>query len=44
VTYFTNPYNNSKELDMSAIDRIQEQIAEMNKPVNGDLSEADREF
>jgi hypothetical protein len=29
VTYFVNPYN-AKELDMSAIDRIQEQIANMN--------------
>ncbi len=29
VTYFMNPYN-AKELDMSAIDRIQEQIANMN--------------
>lgn len=48
VTYFVNPYSSSKELDTSAIDRIQEQIAEMNKPagnsVNGDLNEMEREF
>ncbi len=45
VTYFINPHSNSKELDMSAIDRIQEQIAEMNKGTAG-LSEmeVDREF
>ncbi len=30
VSYFVNPYNNAKEIDMSAIDRIQEQIANMN--------------
>lgn len=42
VTYFVNPYSN-KELDMSAIDRVQEQIAEMNKSANG-LSEVEREF
>jgi hypothetical protein len=40
VTYFVNPYNESKELDMSAIDRIQEQIATM----NGSLNEMEREF
>lgn len=40
VTYFVNPYNNSNELDMSAIDRIQEQIASM----NGGLNEVEREF
>ena len=40
VTYFVNPYNDTKELDMSAIDRIQEQIATM----NGGLSEVEREF
>lgn len=40
VTYFVNPYNESKELDMSAIDRIQEQIATM----NGSLNEVEREF
>jgi hypothetical protein len=43
VTYFVNPHSN-KELDMSAIDRLQEQIAEMNKPMNGNLSEVEREF
>lgn len=42
VTYFVNPHS-SKELDMSAIDRIQEQIAEMNRNVSG-LNETDREF
>lgn len=34
VTYFVNPYSN-RELDMSAMDRIQEQIAQMNRPVEG---------
>jgi hypothetical protein len=44
VTYFVNPYSN-KELDMSAIDRVQEQIAEMNKGANTNgLSEIEREF
>jgi|GEM_PF-1919756 len=42
VTYFVNPYS-SKELDTSAIDRIQEQIAQMNQGANG-LNEVDREF
>jgi hypothetical protein len=42
VTYFVNPYNNSKELDMSAIDRIQEQIANMNG-MNA-VEEVEREF
>lgn len=42
VTYFVNPYNNSKELDMSAIDRIQEQIANMNG-MNA-VEETEREF
>lgn len=46
VTYFVNPYNSAKELDMSAIDRIQEQIANMNKGTSGinAIEEADREF
>jgi hypothetical protein len=46
VTYFVNPYNNAKELDMSAIDRIQEQIANMGKGTSGlsAVEEADREF
>ena len=50
VTYFMNPYNNANELDMSAIDRIQEQIANMNKDVNkdpegfSDLEVVDKEF
>ncbi len=44
VTYFVNPYNNGTgALDTSAIDRVQEQIAEMNKNVNG-LNDMDREF
>ena len=42
VTYFVNPYSNSKELDMSAIDRIQEQIASMNG-MNA-VEEVEREF
>lgn len=56
VTYFVNPYGNQPntiadlpELDMSAIDRIQEQIAEMNRPAAPDtntagLNEVEREF
>jgi hypothetical protein len=47
VTYFVNPYNNAKELDMSAIDRLQEQIASMSKAGTNGLSaveEPDREF
>ena len=45
VTYFVNPYNNAKELDMSAIDRIQEQIANMSKSTAGmGESDVDREF
>lgn len=55
VTYFVNPYNNNpKEIDMSAIDRIQEQIANMQSgnranaisSTNGlnDLEESEREF
>ena len=43
VTYFVNPYKEAGEIDMSAIDRVQEQIAEMNKNVNG-LAEIEREF
>jgi len=60
ITYFVNPYGNQPnsndmaalpELDMSAIDRIQEQIAEMSKPVasmpdssTAGLNEIEREF
>jgi hypothetical protein len=46
VTYFVNPYNSAKELDMSAIDRIQEQIANMSKGTSGinAIEESDREF
>lgn len=43
VTYFVNPYNEAKELDMSAIDRIQEQIAEMSGGMNA-VEEVEREF
>lgn len=43
VTYFVNPYNGAGALDTSAIDRVQEQIAEMNKNVSG-LNDMDREF
>jgi hypothetical protein len=36
VTYFMNPYSTKKgQLDMSKLDDIQAQIAEMNQPVNG---------
>jgi hypothetical protein len=41
VTYFVNPYSDTKELDMSEIDRIQEQIAAMN---GGMSEEIEREF
>jgi hypothetical protein len=45
VTYFVNPYNSAKELDMSAIDRIQEQIANMSKGTAGlSDTEPEREF
>lgn len=43
VTYFVNPYNDTKELDMSAIDRIQEQIAAMNGGMNA-VEDTEREF
>ena len=45
VTYFVNPYNDkgTGELDTSAMDRIQEQIAEMNKNVSG-MGDTEREF
>jgi hypothetical protein len=43
VTYFMNPYNDTKELDMSEIDRIQEQIANMNQGINA-IEETEREF
>lgn len=43
VTYFVNPYGNTKELDMSAIDRLQEQIATMNGDMNA-VDEMEREF
>lgn len=43
VTYFMNPYNDTKELDMSEIDRIQEQIANMNQGMNA-IEESEREF
>ena len=43
VTYFVNPYNGTGEIDMSALDKVQEQIAQMNKNVSG-TSEIEREF
>lgn len=43
VTYFVNPYGHMKELDMSAIDRLQEQIATMNGGMNA-VDEMEREF
>jgi hypothetical protein len=39
VTYFVNPFS-EKQLDMSALDRIQSQIPEMNS-VSGTLAEVD---
>jgi hypothetical protein len=46
VTYFVNPYSSAGELDMSAIDRIQEQIANMNEGASGinAIEETEREF
>jgi hypothetical protein len=43
VTYFMNPYSGTGELDLSAIDRVQEQIADMSKDTSG-LNEIEREF
>lgn len=42
VTYFVNPY--PAELDMSAIDRVQEQIAQMNQKGTAGLNDIEREF
>lgn len=45
VTYFVNPYSRPKELDMSAIDKIQAQIAEMGTTKTSLNSlEVEREF
>ena len=42
VTYFINPYTQSADkLDTRELDRIQEQIAQMNNPVNGTFGEPD---
>ncbi|ABG58753.1 hypothetical protein [Cytophaga hutchinsonii] len=42
VTYFINPYTQgSGKLDTRELDRIQEQIAQMNNPVNGTFGEPD---
>lgn len=41
VSYFINPHNRSGDIDMSALDQVQQQIAEMGK---GNLSDVDREF
>jgi hypothetical protein len=45
VSYFTNPYS-SKEIDMSALDRVEDQIAEMTRERAelSDIGETDREF
>ncbi|MBT1688889.1 hypothetical protein [Dawidia soli] len=45
VTYFVNPYG-TQELDMSEIDRVQEQIAAMSQQGRSDVSgyEIEREF
>jgi hypothetical protein len=42
VTYFINPYKGTGDLDMSELDKIQSQIAEMNK--QGNLNDVEREF
>jgi hypothetical protein len=45
VTYFVNPYSRAKEIDMSAIDRIQEQIAGMQGTGEMEtVEESEREF
>lgn len=44
VTYFVNPYKGTGEIDMSAIDRVQEEIAEITRNGTSGLSEVDREF
>jgi hypothetical protein len=45
VTYFVNPYSRAKEIDMSAIDRIQEQIAGMQGIGEMEtVEESEREF
>lgn len=44
VSYFVNPYSNAKEIDMSALDRIQEQIAEMTGASGLNAADVDREF
>ena len=42
VTYFINPYTQgSDKLDTRELDRIQEQIAQMNNPVNGTFGDPD---
>ncbi len=44
VTYFVNPYNNGAgDLDMSELDKIQQQVAQMNKQ-GGNLNDIDREM
>jgi len=46
VTYFMNPYSTKKgQLDMSKLDDVQAQIAQMNQPVNGvELDASQRNF
>lgn len=42
VTYFINPYTQgSDKVDTRELDRIQEQIAQMNNPVNGTFGDPD---
>lgn len=42
VTYFINPYTGRADnLDTRELDRIQEQIAQMNNPVNGTFGDTD---
>lgn len=45
VSYFINPYAESQtQLDLRQLDRIQEEIAAMNGPVNGDMGDFDQNF
>jgi len=44
VSYFVNPHKGTGELDTSALDKIQEQIAQMNQKGTAGLSDIEREF
>ena len=45
VNYFVNPYTRQNEmLDMSELDKVQSQVAQMNGASMGDFEEEDRNF